>query len=228
MPSVKIIITDFDGVILESEEAKDRGFKKCFSIFGQDSDAILNYHLSNKNLTRYQKFEYIFESILNRKYTSSVKKWISERCNNCIYDEVIKCQEIPGIINFFNACANYVSIYVVSATPVDQLKRVVKKKKYQGLFKELLSIPPSKSEIIACLLDQHNAQGKEAVYIGDRNSDLIAAANNHVLFIARENGQEFTGPRIHQIKNFSNWEKFTIVDKLKKKITIEQHRAFKE
>ena len=65
MNSKKTIIFDFDGIILESVDAKTNGFRLLFSKYGnQISDKVVEYHLLNTGISRYEKFKYYFKHYL--------------------------------------------------------------------------------------------------------------------------------------------------------------------
>ena len=55
---IKAIFFDFDGVILESVSIKGDVFQKLFADYPEHLAEILNYHLENGGVSRYDKFEY--------------------------------------------------------------------------------------------------------------------------------------------------------------------------
>ena len=66
---MKAIIFDFDGVILDSVDVKTKAFKQMYSIYGDDvMRKVVDYHLLNGGISRYEKFKYFHENFLNRAY----------------------------------------------------------------------------------------------------------------------------------------------------------------
>ena len=62
---VKAIIFDFDGVLVESVDIKTRAFARLFE--SEENDAvkeIVNYHLGHAGVSRFEKFKYIYNNIL--------------------------------------------------------------------------------------------------------------------------------------------------------------------
>jgi beta-phosphoglucomutase-like phosphatase (HAD superfamily) len=62
---IKAIIFDFDGVIVESVDIKTKAFAKLFESESQDVvEEIVSYHLQHTGVSRFEKFQYIFEQIM--------------------------------------------------------------------------------------------------------------------------------------------------------------------
>ena len=222
MPSrIDILITDFDGVVLDSESAKFLGFSECFSIYPKLHDQIISYLREKDHLNRYQKFEYIFENLIGMPYTPDIQKWITIRCNECVYNQVIVSPQIPGVVDFLKKSAAFLPICVVSGTPVDQLTRIITDKGLASLFAELHGIPPKKSQILADILNLYHIDPQHAVYIGDRNSDQTAAKENQIHFIARGSADAFEEPVIHHCMDFLNIETILKFDHEKKSIFLQ-------
>ena len=60
---IKAIIFDFDGVICESVNVKTIAFKKLFADYPEHQDRIVEYHLVNGGISRYEKLR-ILQSTL--------------------------------------------------------------------------------------------------------------------------------------------------------------------
>ena len=63
---LKAIFFDFDGVIVESAGIKTEAFRKLFSNYPDQVDEIVDYHKANAGISRYDKFDYIYEKILKQ------------------------------------------------------------------------------------------------------------------------------------------------------------------
>ena len=80
---IKVIVLDFDGVIVESVGIKTEAFRELFRDSPQVEE-IYQYHLANNALSRFEKFPYICENILGRKYTEEMgmedtRNWFSRK-----------------------------------------------------------------------------------------------------------------------------------------------------
>ena len=196
-------MTDFDGVIVESNKAKTEAFRKCFSIYPEYLEEIVAYHKANLGLTRYQKFEHIFRSILKLDYSDVRERWITERFHTIVWQELDTCQEVPGVRSFLETFSKVIPIVVISAAPLNELTRMIDQRHLRTYLQEVMSVKSSKSVIIGQLLQKYSITSNKAVYIGDTNSDLVAAKENHVPFLGRKDQEKFRGPRIGEISDFS-------------------------
>ena len=86
----KVIILDFDGVIVESVGIKDRAFYELYQGGHPDHiDAIMSYHLAHNATIRFKKFKYISENILKRTYTLEDERLLSNRFSDLIFKEIV-------------------------------------------------------------------------------------------------------------------------------------------
>ena len=64
---IKVVLWDFDGVILDSMKIRDWGFTEIFKKFDRKLiDKLLIFHRKNAGLSRYVKIRYFFEELLNQ------------------------------------------------------------------------------------------------------------------------------------------------------------------
>ena len=62
---MKRVFFDFDGVILDSVDVKTKAFGKMFEAYGSDvQKEVVQYHLENCGVSRFEKFRYYYENIL--------------------------------------------------------------------------------------------------------------------------------------------------------------------
>ena len=63
-----IIIFDFDGVLVDSVEIKTNAFAFIYKEYGDDIvDKVIYHHRLNGGMSRYKKFEYYHDTLLNYK-----------------------------------------------------------------------------------------------------------------------------------------------------------------
>ena len=61
------IIFDFDGVVVESGEIKTQAFANLYSDHGETvMSAVARYHVLHGGMSRYQKFRYFQETLLEK------------------------------------------------------------------------------------------------------------------------------------------------------------------
>ena len=221
---VKLIITDFDGVVLESEQAKSQAFYDCFSLFPDYVDQIMAYHHDNTTISRYDKFEYIYKELLKREYTKEERNWVARRFNDIVFQKVVESPPIPGAFEFFDTFSKLVPIYVVSSTPVEELIKVLEALDIVRYFQKVYGTPPEKAMILSKVLRETGTEPSEACFIGDTNEDLKAARANQIPFIARRNIQIFVGPRVYEMDDFRSINEILRIDNDRIRLRLKYRR----
>ena len=59
MSRIRMVILDFDGVIVESNDIKTRAFGHVFSRFPEHADVMMAYHHAHVSVSRFDKFQYL-------------------------------------------------------------------------------------------------------------------------------------------------------------------------
>tara|TARA_B100000212_G_scaffold339494_1_gene318066 strand:- start:5648 stop:6322 length:675 start_codon:yes stop_codon:yes gene_type:complete len=196
-----LIVTDFDGVILQSESAKDDAFLECFSIYENHIDDFMAYHKSNPAIGRYQKFDHFYTNILNEEFTKNKLNWISKRFNQIAFRNVVSSKFIPGALNFLKKYSELVPIIIVSGTPKEELLKVLKYLEINKFISKVFSVPPHKSYILSRILIEEKIKPDQTIYIGDMESDKEAALKNNIPFLGIINDKYFKNPPSLYIEN---------------------------
>jgi len=75
----KVLLWDFDGVIMDSMPVRSLGFSETLKDYPQEQvDELLAYHNRNGGLSRYVKFRYFFETIRKESITDEQVKILSQ------------------------------------------------------------------------------------------------------------------------------------------------------
>ena len=83
-PSIKDLNTyqcfffDFDGVVLESGDIKTHAFVELYDGLGI-SDEVRKHHLENQGISRFDKFKWIAENLLDQVYTEEMGIELGDR-----------------------------------------------------------------------------------------------------------------------------------------------------
>ena len=149
------------------------------------------------------------------------RDWIAEKFNEIVFQKVIASTPVPGAVNFLETFSKIVPIYVVSATPVEELEKVLNTLDLEHYFEKIYGIPPTKSKILSNILKETGLRPKETIFIGDTNNDLKAAHANQIPFIARRNGQEFTGQYICEIDDLFLLQHYLQIDSEQKEVRLQ-------
>lgn len=179
------VVLDFDGVILESTEVKTWAFAELFKEYPEHNAEIVNYHIRNAGVSRYEKFRYIFNNILKKNLSDEEMKSLSERFSNLVMEKILKCKYVPGALDFIKRYHKKLKLFVVSATPHDEINLILEKLGIRCYFEEVFGSPKSKVELISEIMAKYNFQPHEVLFVGDQLADYMAARQLGVDFVAR-------------------------------------------
>ena len=187
----RVVILDFDGVIVESLGIKTQAFRDLFSDYPQHLDQIMSYHLAHNAISRYIKFEYIVTNILDEAYDAKRKKELGARFSKLVCQKVIECPYVAGAEEFLQFFSSKVPLYLASASPQEELKVITKARGIDRYFKGIYGTPWEKPDVIRKVLLEEKVVPEEAIYIGDSKEDYAVAQKTGVPFIGRINEESF-------------------------------------
>ena len=185
---IKAVIFDFDGVILESEDIKTEAFRELFRDHPDEIDTIIDYHIRNSGISRYVKVRYVYEHILGKELSLEKEKELWERFSRLVLNEVLKAPFVPGAKEFLTSNKGAYTLFIASGTPDTELEMTVRERKIKKYFKEIYGSSKKKPDIINGIIKQYDFSVNEIVFVGDAESDRIAAEETGVFFIERGEG----------------------------------------
>ncbi|MFA4825873.1 MAG: HAD-IA family hydrolase [Methanoregula sp.] len=210
---LKTIILDFDGVILESVSVKTEAFRVLFSFVPEHVDDIVQFHKDNGGMSRFDKFQHIYKNILQEDLTQKKFEELSEKFAAIVFKEVIKAPFVPGAHEFLETYHTKIPLYVVSATPEEELIQIIRERKMSHYFRMVFGAPRKKSECINEIVKLTVSPPESVIFVGDAKNDFEAARAAGVLFIGRvKKGDEnrFSGligveaviPDLHELARY--------------------------
>lgn len=185
----KILLWDFDGVIIDSMPIRTRGFEQVLCNFPSDQvQQLITFHQQNGGLSRYIKFKYFFEKIRNESVSEEM---ISEYANrfSLIMRDVLTNKEllIQDTIDFIRLNSSKFAMHIVSGSDEVELKFLCQKLDIQQFFISVHGSPAPKDQLIQNLLDSFKYDRSETAFIGDSLNDLSAASIAKIDFIGYNN-----------------------------------------
>ena len=145
----KIIFWDFDGVIKESVSVKTDAFRKLFSDFGSKvSQQVVSHHINNGGMSRFDKIPFYLK-FANLQVT---KENIQKYCNKfskLVEKEVVNSKWVNGVEEIIkeNDLDNQ-KFVIASATPQNEMERILKELKIYSKFSLIFGSPNSKENAI--------------------------------------------------------------------------------
>ena len=185
MSKIKLVFFDFDGVVLDSARIKTEAFPEVFAEFPEHSDAITKYHIDNQGISRYEKFEWIYSTLLNEELTDEKSKELGEKFSEIVLERVLTCEPITGAMEFLQLLKDKgIPAVVASGTPYKELLTIIHKRELDHFFADIWGSPMHKAEIIKILTGIHGLKPEECLFLGDASTDYEAAKAKGVPFQA--------------------------------------------
>lgn len=186
---IKQIIFDFDGVIIDSVPRKTLAFKQVLQRF---SDAQINlflrYHEENGGVSRFEKFRYFYEKILNQSYSEIEIQELSKQFSLIVKNELSNPKYlITETIAFIKNNYQKYAMHIASGTENSELKFLCDHLGLTIYFKSISGSPEIKSHIVKNIITRNAYKKSEVVLIGDSMTDLDAAKSNNILFMGYNN-----------------------------------------
>ncbi|RZA00863.1 MAG: HAD family hydrolase [Sphingobacteriaceae bacterium] len=180
----KVLLWDFDGVIMDSMPTRTLGFSEVLKEYPEEQvKELLNYHHINGGLSRYVKFRYFFEKIRNESITDEQVLQLSQEFS-VIMLSLLQNEKllIADAVEFIREAAKKFKMHVVSGSDQTELRHICHA---LGLDKYFISIhgsPTPKTELVNQVIADNNYNKDEVVMIGDSINDYDAAHKNGISF----------------------------------------------
>lgn len=187
--NIKVIFWDFDGVLMDSNSIRDKGFELVLSEYPVDQvEELLIYHQENGGLSRYVKFRYFFENIREQSITDEQINVLAERFSSIMKDLLVNPDLlIDETLDFVKSNNNKYRMYITSGSAQDELRFLCKRLNIDHFFKSIHGSPKPKKEWIKELIDIKSYNPNECVLVGDSINDLEAAIFNNINFLPYNN-----------------------------------------
>jgi phosphoglycolate phosphatase-like HAD superfamily hydrolase len=181
------IIFDFDGVVVESGEIKTQAFANLYREYGETvMTAVAEYHTFNGGMSRYDKFRYFQETLLEKPpLTPEQEQHLDRRFSELVVEAVIASEAVPGAAELIRKEAERIPLFVASGTPEAELNTIVIRRGLASYFTAVRGSPTPKQKLIADILTAHALLPERVLMIGDALIDYQSAQINNVSFLGR-------------------------------------------
>ena len=186
---------DFDGTLYLSNQIK----RNAFYLISSDyfNGEIIIEKILNKNpfLDRYSVFKLFSEEYKNefpneiRIKPIELSRKYSRICFDQITEFIPPRKGIFELLNFL--LEKNISCYLISATPENDLKKIVSKLNLNKYFKYIFGAPDSKEKIINSIILDEGITKKSFFYVGDNLKDYEAAKDVGCSFIPISDNEDF-------------------------------------
>ena len=186
---LKVIALDFDGTLVVSNAIKDRAFETIFSNWPEHKEAMLAWHWPRNTVDRREKFRYFVEEVLRETNNVNMIDELTERFSALTRQAIIDCPWVRGAPDFLDYFKDKLPLYLVSATPQEELNEILANRGIADRFQQSYGAPLDKMAVLQAIMKSKQASPAEMLYIGDSPEDQQAAQNLTVHFIGVDSGR---------------------------------------
>jgi len=193
----KTLVFDCDGVILDSNRVKSDAFYQATLPYGKTiASTFVDYHQRHGGVSRYKKFEYLFNEILEQTPKEGEMANLLKGFATFVREGLLTCAVAEGLERLRAATPNSRWL-VVSGGDQAELREVFLARGIDGLFDGgIFGAPDSKDEILSREMG-HGVILNPAVFIGDSRYDHQASERAGLDFIF-----------VTQWTEFKYWERY--------------------
>lgn len=198
----QVVIFDFDGTIVDSNEIKNNVYLELFSSVSGQAKKNIEKISKESRKTRYQIIREILcflqktGELTVEDTEQDVQKYARE-WGEMVEDRIINCKEVPGAFKALKFLSdNQYVLYILSGTPRKPLRKIV------GIFIESGKIPPVKDvcgrdddteekefkkKVITGIMKKEKVLANQITLIGDGKNECEAALETGCTFVGIAN-----------------------------------------
>ena len=185
MPDIKAIIFDFDGVILDSVDAKTQAFAELYEPYGKTVvQQVVKHHEANGGISRFEKIRYYHSNFLGTELSEIEIDNIADQFSQLALNKVLSSPYVPGAEAFIKKNYKY-DLFISTGTPKEEIEYILQKLKIREYFKKVYGSPAVKTEHVGDIIARNKYDNKTVIFVGDAATDVEAANANDIMFIGR-------------------------------------------
>lgn len=186
-------VFDCDGVILDSNHLKTDAFYEVALPYGRENaEKFINYHKNNGGISRYEKFSFFFQSILQKSdFTNEMNEALAKYAK-ITRDKLSASIETEGVRECLNNLSKNAIVIIVSGGNQDEIREIFHLKGLDTSFFGIFGSPLDKKTIIQNLITSKYIV-PPVIFIGDSLYDYEVAKFYNFSFVFMSQYSEFKG-----------------------------------
>lgn len=191
------LVFDCDGVLLDSNKVKTNAFYQAALPYGKAAaQALADYHVSNGGVSRYKKFSYFLEHIVEERIEGDTLDDLLLRYADHVRSGLLSCDVAPGLNELRNMTPKS-RWMIVSGGDQAELREIFAQRQLADLFDAgIFGSPDIKEDILSREQESANIV-QPALFIGDSKYDYQAASEAKLDFVFMSDWSE--------VKNWQHW-----------------------
>jgi phosphoglycolate phosphatase-like HAD superfamily hydrolase len=182
--TIKVIVFDFDGTLVDSNRLK---YDAWFQLFPNDAHHAGTVKAVLARMGEASRYDIIEAILKDLDRQSSVMQSdidaLAERYNDIVLDAAKHCAEVPGAGQALKSLVGDYRLYVSSTTPETPLKEIIHFRGWTSYFAGIFGYPCKKRETLGRILEKDGVDAKAVLVVGDGESDRNSARKNGCLFL---------------------------------------------
>lgn len=186
----EVILWDFDGVIIDSNSVRELGFREILKDFDPEQvEQLIDFHNANGGWSRYVKFRYFYEEILNLPISDKTVQELANSFSSIMMDKLpdpsLLIKETVSFIQEMHSQGKL--MHIVSGSDCNELRVLCEQLGLSEYFLSINGSPIPKSELTRQIIHSSSLSNDNFCLIGDAKNDYDAAMENGITFFGYNN-----------------------------------------
>ena len=174
--SIKVVVFDFDGTLVESNKLKYDAYFELFPRDAYHNGIIRNVLSESFEESRYSILEKILKVVdPDANDLQETVHSLASRYNVIVVEGAKTCPECPDAERLLQRLSPYYPLYLSSTTPEAALCEIIRFRGWSRYFKNIFGYPRRKQETLRDILREEQLRPSQMLVVGDGESDRVSA-----------------------------------------------------
>ncbi|MFV1995002.1 MAG: HAD family hydrolase [Verrucomicrobiales bacterium] len=190
-PTKSVIVFDFDGTLVDSNQAKYDAFFTVAEVEAIDAAIVTEVLSAHREASRHEIVRLILERA-NGAAPNELASRMAESYGELVLEVAKRCPEVPGAARLLGNLGARYSLYLSSTTPEGPLRDIVAYRGWGRYFKGVFGYPRRKVDTLKEICLSEKIPASSALVVGDGESDRLAAEACGSGFFRIHPGRDFS------------------------------------